>query len=554
MSALSALMHRFLRLPSPRTQVRVERDIAILMPDGVRLLADRYYPAGHERAPLVLIRTPYGRRGGFGLLARIIAEQGYQVFQQSLRGTADSGGKFDGFLINPDDARVTLTWLRAQPWFPDSMATWGTSYLGYVQWELAGEAIPEWKAAIIQDAPAEVYRSFAYPDGIFGLGAALTWAKVVHTMFRTRGSLLLGSVIGHRKLRKAMMSPAICDSDRAAVGEHVPYFQEWLHHPEFDDYWVRMDHRRNVEHMPPIVLLAGGWYDIFLPGMLDDYNSLRAAGRQALLLVGPWAHGGAMINRTFLHESIAVLDSALRGQGELPALPVRANITGVDRWSEFTEWPPPGCEQVPWYLHAGGGLGPHPPDSSESSRYRYDPTDPTPSVGGAILGTRMSGPKDNRRLEARSDVLVFTSRPLTNGLEVIGSVAAEIHIRSNRVHTDIFVRLCDVAPNGRSTNLSDGIVRLSAKPTTVDGVRVARVELWPVAHMFGAGHRIRVHVSSGAHPRYSRNPGTGEALGTVMQIAEQEVFHDPEHLTAIFLPHVAASHAEPRPQTGSYPG
>ncbi|MCI2423124.1 CocE/NonD family hydrolase [Saccharopolyspora sp. K220] len=534
---LTATVRHLIGLPGPVRRVAVQRDIPVPMPDGVRLLADRYYPVDDQHAPLVLIRTLYGRRQAYAVLARIIAEQGFQVFQQSLRGTADSGGGFDGFVVEPGDGPATVAWLRTQPWFPAAMATWGTSYLGYVQWELAQQPIPQWQAAIIQDAPSEFYHSFMYPGGVFALGNALGWVQVVHEMFRTGGSLprqLVGALTGPQKLRRAVLAPAIGDADLVAVGEHVPYFQQWLRHPEPDEYWARMDHRRNVENMPPTVLLAGGWYDFFLPGMLEDYAALRAAGRQVRLLVGPWAHGRGMHTRTYLRESFAVLEHALRGKGKLPADPVRVNVTGAKRWVDLLDWPPPGCAPRPWYVHADGGLDTRMPVASSPSRYRYDAAYPTPSVGGAVVAVN-SGPKDNRRLESRPDVLVFTSPVLDRELEIVGPVTAEIHLRSSRSHTDVFARLCDVAPSGRSENLCDGIVRLNGPPGA-DGVRVARVELWPIAHRFRRGHRVRLQVSSGAHPRYARNPGTGDPFGTDLLAADQEVFHDPGHASAVFLP------------------
>jgi putative CocE/NonD family hydrolase len=540
MSVASSLFGRVLGLPPARTAaVRVQRDIEIPMADGQRPLADRYHPADDSGAPLVLIRSPYGRSGAYGLMARIIAERGYQVLALSLRGTSGSGGRFDGFIMDPDDTPATLAWLRAQPWFPGAMATWGTSYLGYVQWELARQPMPEWKAAIIQDAPSEFYHSFMYPGGAFALGNALGWVQTVHTMFRTQESLvrqLVASLSAPRRQRRAVAQLPLNDVDRAAVGEHVSYFQQWIQHPDPDDYWARMDHRGNVDNMPPIVHLAGGWYDFFLPGMLADHAALRHAGRQVRLLVGPWSHGRGLNTRVFWRETFTVLDHALRGEGDLPAVAVRLFVSGAKQWMDFNEWPPPGYRASPWFLQPSGGLAPASPQDSPPSRFRYDPADPTPTVGGAIVAVS-AGPKDNRQIETRADVLTFTSEPLERDIETIGPVAAEIHIRSTRPHTDVFARLCDVAPNGRSTNLCDGIVRLRADAaTTVDEVSCAQVKLWPVGHRFLRGHSIRLQVSSGAHPRYVRNLGTGEQLGAAMLPADQEIFHDPQHPSAVLLP------------------
>jgi putative CocE/NonD family hydrolase len=202
------------------------------------------------------------------------------------------------------------------------------------------------------------------------------------------------------------------------------------------------------------------------------------------------------------------------------------------------EWPPP-ARSVRWHLHPGGVLHPRAPLASPPDRYRYDPSDPTPSVGGTLLA-RSGGPRDNRALERRSDVLVFSSSALVRDLEVVGPITAELHVRSTLEHTDFFVRLCDVEPSGKSLNLCDGLVRVTpASWRRGDaGIGVVQVALWPAAHVFRRGHRLRVQVSSGAHPRFARNLGGGEPLASAvaMHSADQEVWHDPDHPSAIVLP------------------
>jgi putative CocE/NonD family hydrolase len=190
-------------------------------------------------------------------------------------------------------------------------------------------------------------------------------------------------------------------------------------------------------------------------------------------------------------------------------------------------------------LQPAGGLTTELPGESEPDTYRYDPANPTPSVGGALLSEN-AGPRDNRALEARADVLVYTSAPLTADLEVIGPVVGELYVRSSLEHTDFFARLCDVAPNGRSTNICDGILRLEPgePPADPDGVICAGIELWPTAYQFKRGHRLRVLVTSGAHPRFARNTGSGEPLATATKllVAEQTVYHDPAHPSHVLLP------------------
>jgi putative CocE/NonD family hydrolase len=212
---------------------------------------------------------------------------------------------------------------------------------------------------------------------------------------------------------------------------------------------------------------------------------------------------------------------------------VRLYVMGEEVWRDVDTWPPNGYAPRRYHLHAGGALAVDPPAESGPDRYRYDPAVPTPAVGGARLG-RDSGRVDNTALEARSDVLTYTTPVLAEDVEVIGDVSAEVWFRSSLPHADVFVRLCDVDPRGRSHNVCDGLVSLTA----ADRACLATVALWPTAHRFRRGHRIRVQVSSGAFPRYARNPGTGEphATATTLRAADQSVHHDPAHPSAIILP------------------
>ncbi len=218
---------------------------------------------------------------------------------------------------------------------------------------------------------------------------------------------------------------------------------------------------------------------------------------------------------------------------------VRVHVGGVEEWRDLPDWPPPGCSPTAWHLHAEGRLATTPaPNGSPPNRYRYDPAQPTPSVGGAVEnldGT--AGAKDNRRLEQRADVLTYNSDVLDADLEMIGPVTAAITLHATLEHVDVFVRLCDVHANGRSVNLCDGIRRLRPidSPLDANRTRTVSVDLTGVAHRFRAGHRLRVQVSSGAHPRFVRNTGTGEPLATATTLRAADV--EIHHVSCIVLPH-----------------
>jgi hypothetical protein len=541
MSISSRLLGWLFRLPPPETRdVTVHRDLKVPMPDGVTLLADRYEPKTGDHRPVILVRSPYGRAGVWGMLfGRPLAERGFQVVIQSCRGTFGSGGDFAPFRNERADGLATVEWLKKQPWFPGTFATFGPSYLGFVQWAIASEAGPELKAMSAQVTSSE-FRSPTYEGETFWLDTALFWCLLVSEQERPMPLPMFTQMKAPRVLRRSAGVLPLSEADRATVGRTAPFIQEWLAHNEpGDEYWKAIDHSAGVSRTTAEVTMLGGWYDCFLPYTLEDYARLRKAGKRPHLSIGPWTHTDERWFTVGLGDAIAFFRAHLLGDRSLlRESPVRLYVMGANEWREFADWPPPGARPQRWYLHAHGGLSTELPGKSEPDRYRYDPADPTPGVGGGSL-SKNSGPKDNRELESRRDVLVFTSEAMTSDLDVIGPVSVEVYVKSSLEHTDFFAKLCDVDPSGKSINLCDGIVRL--RPGSVaaeaDGSKKVVIRLWATANRFKRGHRIRVHVSSGAHPRYARNLGTGEPLatGTKMLAAEQTVYHDPEHPSAIVL-------------------
>ena len=277
----------------------------------------------------------------------------------------------------------------------------------------------------------------------------------------------------------------------------------------------------------------GGWYDIFLPGQLRDFQILQEAGRPARLTVGPWTHASMGAFRASMRETLGFGLAHARGVDPPERAPVRLFVMGEEAWRDFASWPPPGYAARRFYLQPGGALSGEPPRDSAPGPVPLRPGRSDPGGGVRLSGT--AGRVDNSALEARDDVHTYTTDRLDRDAEVIGEVsAAQIWFRSSLPHADVFVRLCDVDPRGRSRNVCDGLVSLSG----ADEISCAAVRLWPTAHRFKAGHRIRLQVSSGAFPRYGRNPGTGEprATATTLRPGGQEVYHDGAHPSAIILP------------------
>jgi putative CocE/NonD family hydrolase len=542
MTVLSRFLSRAMRLPPAlTTDVRVQRDLRVPMHDGVTLLADRYAPPDGDSLPLVLVRCPYGRRGFWGTMAgRLFAERGFQSVVQSCRGTFGSGGRLDPFgLTEQDDGLATVEWLREQSWYPGSFGTWGPSYLGITQWALASLGLADHRAMAVQVSSTRP-REMVEDGGAFALETMLEWVDQVAR--QERPGAMFTRALRARALRTLADGLPLGDLDRLATGHTVPYWQDWL--AADPAFWDRHQFGAAPRQTAAAIAMIGGWHDFFLPAQLRDYAALRQAGHEPRLTIGPWRHTDNEAVATWIGSGMEFLRAELAGQpADGQASPVRIFVTGAEEWRWIPAWPPPATEQV-WYLQSYGGLATtRPATGSPPDTYTYDPADPTPNLAGPV-GNQGRARVDNRILEVRPDVLTFTSTRLDAGLEVIGVPAVDLHISSDRQHTDFFARLCEVNPAGQSLNICDGLLRLSpGQPGAADdGTRRARFELWPVAHRFAAGSRLRLQVSSGAHPRYARNIGTGEPLAaaTTLVTTRQAVHHDPAHPSAVILP-VAAS-------------
>jgi hypothetical protein len=442
-----------------------------------------------------------------------------------------------------DDGLDTVDWLRRQPWFTGRLGTFGPSYVGFTQWAIAD--VPE-LTAMATSVTSSQFRDPVYAGGSFALFTTLAWATILAAQNGPWSRTTVEALRGQPRLTQALRHTPLTGADVAATGDTVEFYQRWLDLAQADPavadaYWRDLGHDQLVGTVPARVLMVGGWYDIFLPWLLEDYARLRRAGARPQLTIGPWTHGDGGLLATTVRESADWLIAHLRDDpSRLRARPVRVLVQN-GQWREFDDWPPPATTRS-WFLGPGGRLSTRdvPGPAGEPSRFTYDPADPTPSVGGPVLLAAVSKPRDNRALEARPDVLVFTGEPLAADLEIVGPVAATVHIRPSHPYCDIFVRLCDVAPGGESINVCDGLRRLDPGQltSTVDGIVAVPVDLWPAGHRFRAGHRLRVQVSGGAHPRYARNHGTGEPIGRAvsMRPVEVAVYHDHDHPSAIRLP------------------
>lgn len=531
----------------PRTTRRgtVHRDLRVPVSGGVELLADLYQPAPAAPYPTLLVRSPYGRRGLVGMqYGRLYAERGFQVLVQSTRGGYGSGGQLEPMSQEAADGQATVAWLRQQPWFSGKLVTIGASYMGYAAWALACAPPPELKAMVVQIAPHE-WRDVCYQGGAFALELSAGWTRDVVGPPLADG-VVRSLVDAFRPGRDTTLRPALrelplAEAGRQTFGRDVAFFREWLDHPPADPFWQARDATEALAQVDVPVLLLGGWQDLFLRQTVEQYQLLTRRSVPTALTVGPWTHlGVAEAWALLLRESLAFLQSVFAGgAGHFRESPVRVYVGGAGTWRDLPTWPPPGSWPQLWHLQPQGGLARAEPVTSAPDRYVYDPAAPTPSVGGPTLWDD-AGVRDNRGLESRPDVLTYTSEVLTQDLQVGGDVTAELYVRSSRAHSDVFARLCDVDAAGRSWNVTDGICRLEpGRPSAhADGTLLVVVDLGPTAYRFRLGHRLRLQVSSGAHPRFARNLGVGGTLADATEMAadERSLFHDPPRPSRVVLP------------------
>ncbi|MGO9081389.1 MAG: CocE/NonD family hydrolase [Streptosporangiaceae bacterium] len=535
-----------LGLPGPAVPYVLRRDVAVPMPDGVVLLGNHYRPAGPDRPlPVVLVRSPYGRAG---LVAQVfaapLARRGFQVFIQSTRGTFGSGGQFRPFQHERQDGLATVAWLREQPWCDDWVSMTGGSYLGHVQWAIAPYADPPLQSVSLDITARKITAAF-YQDGAPAIQNALGWTGQIGR--QERGLLhALPGPLQQARVRRALRKVPLQAADVDVAGAPVAFWRDFAEHAApGDDFWAGADHdRADLARLPPVSMVTG-WWDLFAREQLRDYAAISAAGVSARITVGPWLHGEPAELRAMTRENIAWLEHRLHGAPPPADGPVRLFLQQAGRWLDFPQWPPPGMTVGEYFLRPGGALARDgDPGDAAPAAFTYSPADPTPSVGGPML--QPPGKQaDNAAVEARADVLTFTSEPLAAGQDLAGPVSALIFVRTSRPHADLFVRVCDVDAKGVSRNVVDGIRRLDPRAVpgpgltpAGDGVLAGEVELFPTAYRVRAGHRIRLQVSGGAFPRFARSLGTGEPFGAATRAlrCRFEIFHDARRPSCARLP------------------
>lgn len=498
--------------PITHPRGRVTRGIRVPAADGSALLTD-HWSADDAKDTTLLVRTPYGRENMEGV-ARFFAERGHHVVVQSCRGTFGSEGVFAPLHDEAADGQATLAWLRAQPWATGRVLSWGGSYVGVTQWALCdGPLQPD--AMGIAVSARRFDEAILYRGGGFSMDTVMAWAYALDLQERGAMSRLWAMLRARRRLGDAANAVPPTSAPAVAHAGPAPFVTDWLTHSDAGDGWWRPLHfADDPARIPPTVLLAG-WQDLFLEGQLEDHRALVDADVPVRLIVGDWGHGGPEILRRGAHQAIRDFHTS---PASGPAVTIE--VSGGGGWRDLDAWPPASAPQVWEGLPDGSLAAPgaeagsaHGAESGRSAAtsttltFRYDPADPTPAAGGRTLNPFLTGRRRQDARERRDDVLTFTSTPLPDDLVVMGTVEVELTMTSTLPRSDVFVRLCDVDGRGRSVGLTDGYLRRS--PEHPDRMTIA---LAPLAHRFAARHRLRLQVSSGAHPLHLRNPGTADPV------------------------------------------
>jgi len=576
----------------------IEENIMVPMRDGVKLATDIYRPAQQGQWPVLVTRLPYNKDRRFPFeyppftkekriflelnfdSARVV-EAGYVIVAQDTRGRFASEGEFEPFVHEVEDGADAITWAASQPWSSGQVGMFGVSYQGLTQWQAAREQPAALRAIAPSQSPG--WHVYPYQGGAFLLGVALGWATDVAMEEVQRR-------VGQGRATRAELEEMIQASgdlpalfrrlplvDVPLLQDRAPYYFDWLTHPTLDEYWRTLIQEEFYEQVTVPALTIAGWYDHFQREDLEHYQSMRQRGGSALarslqhLVIGPWSHGNFLRGfkeRTYGAASFARdlltdlhlrwFDHWLKGieNGVEQEKPVRIFVMGTNVWREEEDWPLPDTQCRPYYLHSGGHantatgdgvLSTTQADVEPEDVYRYNPRDSVPTMGGAVNSLGMLddvGPLDQRQIEAREDVLCYTTLPLERPVEVTGPIELVLHVSSSARDTDFTGKLVDVHPDGRAEILTDGILRARYRQSLSSSVLMEpgqvyelRIDLEATSNVFLTGHRIRLEVSSSNFPRFDRNSNTG---GTIASEQEKDfvqainrVYHsqvNPSHL------------------------
>ena len=562
-------------------RVTFEQDVKVAMRDGVVLRADIYRPRAEGKFPVLLQRTPYDKREfAIGLKG---AERGYVVIIQDVRGRYASEGEWYTFKNEANDGYDTVEWAAALPYSNGKVGMFGGSYVGATQM-LAAILHPPHLAGICPiDTASNYHANWTYQGGAFEQWFSESWTsglaqdtlrRLAEKNTNAAGGMwelpLSGYPLFHLRRKQA-----------TALATLAPYFLDWLAHPNYDDYWKRISIEDHYADITVPALHIAAWYDIFLGGTLRNYLGIKEPGgseaarngQQFMVSIGGHAGNERKVgdvdfgpNGAFSEDDVTLdwYDFLFKGaQNQFASgKPVKIFVLGTNQWREEEAWPLARAKETKYFLHSTGAansvrgngtLSTTVPGKETGDPYVYDPGKPAPTVGGPLCCDEdhwPPGPRDQRGVEARDDVLVYSTPVLTQDMEVTGPVSVELYAKSSAVDTDFTAKLVDVWPDGFAQNLTEGILRARYResqenPTMITPGQVYKftIDLWATSNVFKKGHTLRLEVSSSNFPRFDRNLNTGEQRlqgegGRSFVPATNVVLHDAEHPSVVVLPMV----------------
>lgn len=622
----------------PEFDVVIQRDVMVPMRDGAHMATDIYRPARdgqmmEGRFPVLLNRTPYNkveneRNSGYN---RWFAERGYIAVTQDCRGCYRSEGDVRFLIPEAEDGFDTLGWIKDQGWAGEKVGSWGTSWAAWTQTSMAALGPDNLAAMVPNMSGSNAYTSSVRQGGALELRflAWAFWHSALNTQAQLKSDpLVAASLLAGEPSFRDWLTRLPIRPDQTQL-RLVPPYECWAIElttsADYDDYWKHPSMNPSLywdKYPESATLYVGGWYDSYTRGTFESFNGHGAESSVPVrVLVGPWTHGGSMPERSFAGDvefgdhaalpdfretHLSWFDAALKGETDSVKndAPVRIFIMGGGSgeknaagrlvhggiWRDEQEWPLARTQFTNFYLNGNGSLTEEAPsESPASTTYRFDPSNPVPSIGGSVsslsafkgLPDGIVDPESVPRSEtldeimaaggfdqverpdiygtaapflplgSRPDVLVFQTDPLEEDIEVTGPVEVSLWVSSTAVDTDFTAKLIDVYPpsrwypQGYRLNLSDSIMRVryrngDGKPDFLTPGEIAQltITLYPTSNLFVKGHRIRLDLSSSNFPRFDVNPNTGEKIGMERRrvIADNTVYHEAGRTSSLLLP------------------
>lgn len=555
------------KISYPR-ELQIQFDQRVPMRDGITLSADIYMPMGElesiDRYPVILSRTPYMKASVSLDKIKYFIRGGYVFISMDVRGRGDSDGEFVPYFNEGLDGYDAIEWCASQPWSDGNVGTIGASYGGRIQWLAAVERPLHLKAMIVLVPPSDPF--VETPTGTPS-PMHLCWLHLVSG--RTLQSM---DLVEWEQVYQHLPLATMDES----VGHRIPVWRREMQHTQLDDYWKPLCYQAKFEQVDVPVLHISGWYDDEQIGTPINYIGMTARGATAearanqRLLMGPWGHAtnatarlgavdfGPQAIIDLLAEETRWYDHYLKGRSADVGGRVHLFVMGSNVWRDEQEWPLARTQWIPYYFHSQGHanshsgdglLSAHAAEQEPADTYFYDPINAVPFITDAT-SSQIGGPDDYSSLQTRDDVLVYRSAPLSEDLEVTGPIKVDLYAASSASDTDFMAMLIDVWPDGFCQRLCDGMVRARFRlgmeqPMLIEPTQIYhyRIDCWNTSQVFKSGHRICLQITSSAFPKYDRNQNTGASLGLTTEtvVAEQRIYHDVKHPSAVLLPIIPAS-------------